>query len=126
MTETEAAYMAELFDGDGCVCFGFYKASRNGRRYGRLLVNVSQNSREVLDWMVETLGYGHVYRQQSAESTVGRAKRLTKDMWQLKLLCGQARRFLKCIRPHLHIKAQEVDRKVALDQTFVHGRHPAG
>jgi hypothetical protein len=106
MTDTDAAYLAGLFDGEGSVSFGWVKASKNGKRYGKLFAKISQNDRRVLDWVQAVTGVGSVH----ARHRVGR--NLAHDF-----VVGHesARFFLSIVRPYLKIKGETVDEKLALD-----------
>lgn len=107
MTDLEAAYIAGLFDGEGSVSFAWRKASKNGKRYGKLYARISQNDKAVLDWVKSTLSVGSVQPHPRADK-----KTLGHDF----VVAHEAARiFLAVIRPYLRLKGGEVDQKLALD-----------
>lgn len=54
MTSEEWAYIAGLFDGEGCV----YRRLRSGHSHR---IQISQSTPEVLEWVRNCLGYGKIY-----------------------------------------------------------------
>lgn len=52
MQDCDWAYIAGLFDGEGCL-----SCNRYGLYYR---VTITQKPREVLDWLVETTGEGYI------------------------------------------------------------------
>lgn len=61
-TETEAAWAAGFFDGEGCTSFFSTAApdERAGRR-NHIKVTITQNDREVLDRFLAVVGIGAIY-----------------------------------------------------------------
>ena len=98
MTEVELSYIAGFFDGEGYVTVQYPKG-RNGKRYKKLWVSISQVDRAVLDWICEQYG-GGVYSKAD--------KRVEKNGWQECFQYGiayrQAEAFLKDILPYLKFK----------------------
>lgn len=108
MNELDKAYIAGLFDGEGSVTFGWYKSSKNGKRYGKFFAKISQNDRTVLDWVVSVLGCGTVHARKHINPKWG-------IQHELVTAYETARILLKTIRPYLKIKAANVDAKLELD-----------
>lgn len=107
MTEIDIAYLAGLFDGEGSVCFGFTKnSSQSNKKYGRLIVNIAQKDRMILDWVRESLGYGAVHWNGVS-------------CHQYRAVKASARKFLALIRPYVKIKGLVIDEKLALDRQYV-------
>lgn len=59
-TETEVAYVAGLFDGEGCVSIHFKTETRNGKGYHQMHVRISNTHEGVLLWVQERFG-GNLY-----------------------------------------------------------------
>lgn len=115
MLSTDIAYVAGLFDGEGSVSFCFVKASKNGVRYGKLFARISQNDRHVLDWVQRTMGFGSVHGRKRPAKT-------TQICHDYVVAHEKARIFLAMIRPHLKVKGDTVDVKLALDAIHCHRR----
>lgn len=111
MTDFDIVFIAGLFEARGYAWCSHPKASKNGKRYNRLTVKITQGERDVLDWVTQTIGYGRVYPKGGK----------TND-WDLKLSYNQAKEFLQLILPHLRTRADEV-REVLIE---TYGRTEAG
>ena len=116
MDEVTKAYIAGLFDGEGSVSFVWRKATKNGKKYGRLLARISQNERSVLEWVREVVGLGSVHTRKQQKDNWAR----TSDYV---VAYEAARQFLAVIRPYLRVKGGAVDEKLALDTMYVKRRH---
>jgi len=112
MTDAQAAYLAGLFDGEGCVNVYFRRHTKNGRRYARLMVRVSQNEPAVLRWAMALASMGNISANKPR-----RAHENPNHVWTVS--CSSARRLLATIRPYLIVKAAAVDRALALDAEVV-------
>jgi len=105
MSEVEAAYLAGLMDGEGHIGIRWVvvrtRRQQRGSVTAALIVSVTNTNRDVLQWIVETTGCGHVrgpYRQ---------GQRRLKWYWFLSGYQGSV--VLDRIRPYLIIKAHEAD-----------------
>jgi hypothetical protein len=90
-------WAAGFFDGEGCV--GIYPGRQAGRVRWRLCLSVVQKDRRPLDLMRERFG-GSISRKED-------------DRWVLTFGPGSASAFLREVRPHLRVKADQAD--VALE-----------
>ena len=101
MLETDKAYIAGLFDGEGSV--GYYR-KRNG--YHTMQVSLTNCDLKVLNWLKESVGFGSIASNTRSGQYVGWA-------W----ICNgtkQVTNFLMAIRPYLRIKADQVDLLLSL------------
>ena len=103
LNNQDAAYIAGLFDGEGCV--GYYDASRtyvNRPSYFHTSVHVCGVDPRVIYWLRSTTGIGNIncYR--------GKGKRRMAYQWQLGNK-SQVILFLTTIRPFLKVKDTQVD-----------------
>lgn len=101
VTEMELAYIAGLFDGEGCVLITYPKAHKNGRRYRRISVKITQKDCMILDWIRDRTGLGHV----ASKGTGGRYD----ECFDWTVAYRQCEAFLQHIRPHVRMKAARVD-----------------
>jgi len=102
MEKTDLAYMAGLFDGEGCIHIAKLKRpeSKRGCHFG-LVATIGMTSEFLLELYHSQFG-GSVYCY-----TKPRGNR--KLCWQWIIRSRQAVAFLKAIRPYLLLKADEAD-----------------
>lgn len=108
-TDTDAAYAAGFFDGEGAVMIWRQTKSRsdsNGRRYHRLHVSVRQTSIEPLKWLAQRFA-GTITPIRLDRSNPKNAK--SKDAWVWVLSSARAAEFLKAIRPFVVLKQERID-----------------
>jgi hypothetical protein len=97
LTDAEIAYLAGIFDGEGCV--GYYQ---RGDRYHSASLHIASTDPRITQWIMDKLGCGSV----SIRPASGRCK--TAYSWQL---CNRAeiQQVLSMIRPWLCSKGDQVD-----------------
>lgn len=101
LSDTDRAYLAGLFDGEGSI--GYYSRKRPGRGH-RLNVCIVNTDFRLLSWLRARIEYG-VYRVRKPK----RARDI-KLKWEWMLDSKRhAKEFLDLIRPYLIIKADQVD-----------------
>lgn len=108
LTETDKAYLAGLFDGEGCV--GYYNSNpdREGTPYCCAQLIITMTDESVVRWVQRTLGCGHVSIAVKNDQV-----RRTAYQWQVSKK-AQVRQVLSVIRPYLKVKAAQVDVLLAL------------
>ena len=100
LLETEKAYIAGLFDGEGCV--SIIKDDRTGQgnhkspSYSLILI-ISNNNKEVLEWLNKKTGIGNL------------AKRKNQRLYDWKLSRKGTEIFLNKIYPYLIIKREQAE-----------------
>lgn len=103
MTELELAYIAGLFDGEGCFGFNKMKTKRSSRGYiyvGRF--SIVNTNLEVLNWVKLMLGTGSIYRRD-------RTKQGWKTCYELCWMANQAKQILPQLIPYLRIKKAQAE-----------------
>ena len=116
MTIEERAYIAGLFDGEGSCSFVYRKASKNGKRYGRLEAKITNCDKPVLDWVAQSFGSGGVYLGGHV-GVVGR-----RQAYNFMVSNEQARKFLRAILPYLLVKRTRAEELLELDSITVKRR----
>jgi len=97
VTESEIAYAAGFFDGEGSVV---RYPQRNHKSF-KVHVAIYQSSLPVLEWFVQTFGgIVHLHNYNAGR---------TKDHWRWNLHGYKALEFLRIIRPYLRVKGEHVD-----------------
>lgn len=105
LTETQRAYIAGFFDGEGSISIS-YQAS-NGKPY--VQINVSQNRPAVLVWLHAVFGGSLV--QEKGMTVLPNGEPISREgVYRWHIGGEQAPSvFLRLMRPFLRVKAQEAD-----------------
>jgi len=108
--ETDRAYIAGLFDGEGCVSYKQYQRKRkhNKKAYPtwQIRLEMSMTDKSVLQWVHETLGVGTVnVKRYKTPYAVG-----WKKQWRWR--CTHREAFYVCclIWPWAHVKLPEIQK----------------
>ena len=122
MTDSDRAYAAGFFDGEGCIVIAFPKKSKSGRRYHRLDVAVAQVDPRPLRWLLDLYG-GRLDTPTPREKG--------RPVWHWRLNGPTAEAFLRSVRPYLIVKAEQADvafefRATVRRRTGGHKRSGAG
>ena len=106
MKETDAAYIAGLFDGEGSVDF-----KRRKERRGKYTTNAMQitmriemTDQSILKWIHATLKLGTVRKRNRSPSV----KKHWKDRWVYTLRFRQAYQVCCLIWPYAHVKLDKI------------------
>ena len=98
MTDTQRAYIAGLFDGEGSV--GLYFKTRQNCFV--LQVSVYNCNYAVMNWLKVNVPYGSISKNSGGDKS-------NHILWMWGCSSQQAKNFLSEIRPYLVIKAEQVD-----------------
>ena len=102
LTETEKAYLAGIFDGEGSV--GYYLKGKSG--YHTAQVAIYNCDPRVMDWIRDKVKFGSISTNQKTGKYIG---------WSW--ICNSNRQvteFLTTIRPYLIVKSDQVDLLLSL------------
>jgi hypothetical protein len=103
MTEVDKAYIAGFFDGEGHVCIVLNGLPEIWQT--RITVGITQNNREVLEWIQGIYG-GSLYKRRGQYTNVcGTHERFTNDLLIRK--SENIIKFLLDILPYLRIKTEQ-------------------
>jgi hypothetical protein len=110
MTEGMRGWIAGFFDGEGHCRIQPYKASKNGVRYLRVRVQITNTHRESLEVVKREVGYGTI-----VDHKVGFKKNGDPETRCFNWVTTNRKAvdFLRLVRPHLVIKARTVDEILA-------------
>ena len=108
--ETDRAYIAGLFDGEGCVSYKQYnrKRAHNKKAYPtwQIRLEIAMTDKSVLVWLNEVLGVGTVgEKRYKTKYTKG-----WKKQWRWR--CSHRDAFYVCclIWPWTHVKLPEIQK----------------
>lgn len=97
LSDTDRAYLAGLFDGEGCV--GYYKRKGNRSKYSYVsVVMITQSNSEFMNWLHALIGFGNV--------TSRAGKKHFEYHWQANKRANVFE-FLEAIEPYLVIKKKQ-------------------
>ena len=109
-TRTDRAYIAGLFDGEGCVSYKQYnrKRAHNKKAYPtwQIRLEIAMTDKSVLVWLNEVLGVGTVgEKRYKTKYTAG-----WKKQWRWR--CSHRDAFYVCclIWPWTHVKLPEIQK----------------
>ena len=109
MQISEIAYIAGLFDGEGCITCKkkpTKRADRKGKVYNQWYIRceIAMTDKEVISWLHETLGFGW-----SAEKRYSKRPKNYKRQWRW--CCGyrDALTFAKLIWPFTQVKLHKIE-----------------
>ena len=109
MQINDIAYIAGLFDGEGCVTCKkkpTKRPDRGGKIYNQWYIRceISMTDKEVIGWLHETLGFGW-----SAEKRYSKRPKNYKRQWRW--CCGyrDALTFAKLIWPYAQVKLHKIE-----------------
>ena len=109
MQINDAAYIAGLFDGEGCVTCKQKKtkrADRKGKVYNQWYIRceIAMTDKEVIEWLHETLGFGW-----SREKKYSKRPKHYKRQWRW--CCGyrDALTFAKLLWPYAQVKLHKLE-----------------
>ena len=110
MTSVEAAYIAGLFDGEGCVTCKkkpTKRADRNGKVYNQWYIRceITMTDKDIIAWLHETLGFGW-----SREKKYSKRPAHYKRQWRW--CCGyrDALTFAKLLWPYAQVKLHKLEK----------------
>ena len=76
MKETEAAYIAGLFDGEGHVVYKQYPKKRKGQKKAyptwKITLEMNMTEESIIRWVHEVLGVGTVCKKPPSKKQIGR------------------------------------------------------
>ena len=113
MKDTDVAYIAGLFDGEGSIDFKRRCENRKGRKGKRYLTNamnitmrIEMTHESILRWIKEKLEVGTVRKRNRSPSV----KSHWKDRWTYTLRYRQAYYVCCLIWPYAHVKMAKIQK----------------
>ena len=110
MRDTDLAYIAGLFDGEGCVSYKQYdrKRSNNKKAYPTwsIRMEIAMTDRSILHWVHEVLGVGTVNpKRYKTKYTVG-----WKKQWRWRCQHRYAYLVSCALFPYAHVKLDKIQK----------------
>ena len=109
LSRTEKAYIAGLFDGDGCVCIGLLKPLRYALNH-YLIVGITNKDLSIMKWLKRKLHGGIVSHKEYGKN----------DWYVWRLKSSLALELLQQIYPYLKIKKKRAKLAIEFQLTKQH------
>ena len=102
----DTAYIAGLFDGEGCVTCKKKKTKRRGKVYNQWYIRceISMTDKEIIEWLHEALGFGW-----SGEKKYTKRPKHYKRQWRWSCGYRDALEFAKLMWPYTQIKLHKLE-----------------
>jgi len=109
MTETERAYIAGLFDGEGSVDYAqrWEKRTKGKYKVWRIHCEISMTDEPVIRWLHEVLGVGTVRVIDKTKAPSGKPH--YKKQWRWRCSFRDAYSFAKIVWPHVQVKLHKIE-----------------
>ena len=113
-TTNELAYIAGLFDGEGCIqCKQIMEASRRKNKpkkykIWRITMEMSMTDKDIIDWVHRTLDVGTVLINVKNKSPS--SKPHWKTQWRWRCSHRQAYKVCKMLWPYIQVKLPQVEK----------------
>ena len=97
------AYLAGLFDADGCVSIYLSKVKNTNRSVKIHACEISMTNEEVIRWILDTVGYGNIHYKVAHKDWLG-----TKPQWRFRVSHRKALNFAKLVLPYSIVKKDKL------------------
>ena len=101
------AFLAGLFDADGCVSIYYEKKKHSNKTYIRHSCEIAMTNEEVINWIKDTVGFGNIFYRKAHKNWMG-----TKPQWRWRASHKKALEFAKTILPYSIIKKDKLTKIV--------------
>ena len=112
--DTDKAYIAGLFDGEGSVSYKQYmrKRSHNKKAYPtwQIRLEIAMTDQSLLMWLHEVLGVGSVIRRNVKGTT--KSGRKYKTQWRWRCTFRDAYHVCKLLWPYTHVKLHKIEQVI--------------
>jgi len=103
MKEADKAYIAGFIDGEGCIALWSSGRPRVGRSVVRPCVFLANTNLEVLEWIREVTGLGHISRY------IERRSPRHKPLYRLIFSENEIPILLEAVLPYLKVKREQAE-----------------
>ena len=112
MNETDKAYIAGLFDGEGSIDFTKRKEKKRSGTYNcrRVSMEVTMTDQSVIRWMHEVLGVGTVVKKPRKGLRKDGTKYLTQ--WRWRCTFRDAYYVCRVLWPYAHTKLSKIQQVI--------------
>ena len=108
MNQNDIAYMAGLFDGEGCVTINqrwqLKKGKKKKYKFWNIRMEISMTDEDVIRWVHEVLKVGTVTIRRPTKSWIGK-----KTQWRWRCCFRDALIFAKLMWPYAQVKMHAIE-----------------
>jgi hypothetical protein len=113
-TDTQAAYMAGIMDGEGTFYIGNYSGNRkNGDKHFQTVIAVATTDKSLMDWLVNV--FGGSFRAYTPKQM---AKNCRKQVYRWQATSNRLLHICQIILPYLVIKKRQAEIMIEIRNTF--------
>ena len=109
MKDTDIAYIAGLFDGEGCISYKQYMRQRRHQEKAYLTWNIrmemSMTDQSILRWVHEVLGVGTIGKRKNGSGSLGK-----KQQWRWRCQFRDAFYVCCALFPYAHVKLDKIQK----------------
>ena len=109
MKDTDLAYIAGLFDGEGCISYKQYMRQRRHQEKAYLTWNIrmemSMTDQSILRWVHEVLGVGTIGKRKNGRGSLGK-----KQQWRWRCQFRDAFYVCCALFPYAHVKLDKIQK----------------
>lgn len=116
---TQVAYLAGIIDGEGSIYIGNFSCNaKTGSPYFQTNIQVTNTSKELIDWLEDTFG-GLVSKRTPRQM----AKNSTKQAWVWTASGDRVTHICELITPYLICKKRHAEIMLKMRATYTNERH---
>ena len=108
LTENDKAYMAGLFDGEGCITYTKRRQKKAGNKkhynFWNIRCEISMTDKYVMEWLYKILEFGSFTERKPIKSWKGK-----KTQWRWRCSHREALIFAKLIWPYAQVKLHKIE-----------------
>lgn len=113
-TDTQAAYMAGIMDGEGTFFIGNYSGNRkNGDKHFQTVIAVATTDKSLMDWLVNV--FGGSFRAYTPKQM---AKNSRRQVYRWQATSNRLLHICQIILPYLVIKKRQAEIMIEIRNTF--------
>ena len=101
-SETDIAYLAGLFDADGCASSYVQRSKKNNKTVQVHCCEISMTNKEVVHWVKNLVGFGNIFYKKKVG---GMGK---KPQWRYRASHRLALKFANKVLPHSIVKKKKL------------------
>ena len=116
MKKVDYAYIAGLFDGEGCIFIGKFWHKRDNYRQYVLRVKVALREKWIPEWLFFAFNCGRL-------NNIKQTKTSGATIWCWTVEGNNAVEFLKTILPYLKLKRTQADLAIQFQNNRIKGKH---
>jgi len=106
--ENDCAYIAGLFDGEGCVQIGYRSKNKSNKKYINIVMEMAMTDQSVIRWVHEVLGVGTIKVLDTAKLKGGKPH--WKKQWRWRCSHRDAYYVARLLWPHAHVKIDKLQK----------------